>query len=362
MANCLKPCVVAIKRHLQEDDKGDEFMKTAYVSTDSVESGFGKLDQLNDQSQRVDIWKNFGQTLCSSSGLFLTCRERLRRETNRREQAHEPPLTKSESKLFLLKQPLLGCDDLGHDEELHVFRQCRQNTRSYFANIRLKKAQQIEADLKRKEAHVADAEAAQSGALKRFVDKKNYKVYTSVADLKKELSQKHASGQPKYTVPMQVDIVVAQLHFRRDCLMRTLRPGTLCSNVKNSHKKLDSLLESFKQVCEDECLYPSLMSPPEIRRVYTSHPFANEARKALDLDRNEVTREMTRHFLETYEGGVFLGWRCTVDYTRGHPCNPDALIGQTVSKMFDSIQHRGIIVSFKKWWQVIYVCYYILEV
>ncbi len=172
----------------------------------------------------------FGKNLDRHYAVLVDCSsraangERLRRETNRREQAHEPPLTESESKLFLLKQPLLGCDDLGHDEELHVFRQCRKNTRSYFANIRLKKAQQIEADLKRKEAHVADAEAeaAQSGALKRSVDEKNYKVYTSVADLKKELSQKHASGGPKYTVPMQVDIVVAQIHYRRDCLMRTL--------------------------------------------------------------------------------------------------------------------------------------------
>ncbi len=72
-------------------------------------------------------------------------------------------MTESESKLFLLNQPLLGCDDLGHDE----------------------KAQQIEADMNRKEAHVADSEAAQSGALKRFImDYKNYKVYTSVADQK----------------------------------------------------------------------------------------------------------------------------------------------------------------------------------
>ena len=316
MKQCLQPCVLAMKNHLQENDCGNEFMQTSYVSTDAVESGFGKLDQTNCQSQCVDIWKNFGQTLCSSSGLFLTCRERLRREANRRKQAHDPPFTESEAKLFLLQEPLLGCDELDHEDELHIFIQCRKNTRAYFANIRLQKTQQIQADLDRKEAHVVDAERAQSKALKRFMDKSNYTVYTSMESLRAELSSKHASGLQKYTIPMQVDIVVAQLQYRRDCLMRTLRPGTLCSNVKKTHKRLDSLLLSFGQVCEDECLYPSLMNAPEIRRGYDAHPFANDARKALDLDRNAVTREMTRHFLETYDGGVFLGWRCTVDYTK----------------------------------------------
>ncbi len=143
MKQCLQPCVLAMKNHLQENDWGNEFMRTSYVSTDAVESGFGKLDQTNCQSQRVDIWKNFGQTLCSSSGLFLTCRERLRREANRRKQAHEPPFTESEAKLFLLQEPLLGCDELDHEEELHIFIQCRKNTRAYFANIRLQKTQQI---------------------------------------------------------------------------------------------------------------------------------------------------------------------------------------------------------------------------
>jgi hypothetical protein len=122
---------------------------------------------------------------------------------------------------------------MNHEEELHIFIQCRKNTRAYFANIRLQKTQQIHADLSRKEAHIVDAERAQSKALKRFMDKKNYIVYTSMENLRAELSSKHASGLQKYTIPMQVDIVVAQLQYRRDCLMRTLRPGSLCSNVKN---------------------------------------------------------------------------------------------------------------------------------
>jgi hypothetical protein len=49
---------------------------------------FGKLDQTNEQSQRVDVWKNFGQVLCDGSGLFLTCRERLRREIARKKVWH----------------------------------------------------------------------------------------------------------------------------------------------------------------------------------------------------------------------------------------------------------------------------------
>jgi hypothetical protein len=180
MKHCLQLSVLAMKNHLQENDCSNEFMRTSYVSTDVVESGFGKLDQTNCQSQRVDIWKNFGQTLCSSSGLFLTCRERLRREANRRKQAHDPPLTESEAKLFLLQQPLLGCDELDHEEELHIYIKCRNNTRAYFANIQLQKTQQIQADLCRKEAHVVDAEMTQSKALKRFMDKRNYTIYTSM--------------------------------------------------------------------------------------------------------------------------------------------------------------------------------------
>jgi hypothetical protein len=61
-----------------------ETMVHAYVTTDTIESAFGKLDQTNEQSQRVDVWKNFGQVLCDGSGLFLTCRERLRREITRK--------------------------------------------------------------------------------------------------------------------------------------------------------------------------------------------------------------------------------------------------------------------------------------
>ena len=55
--NCLASCIEACRRHAQPDDYADETMKHAYVTTDTIESAFGKLDQTNEQSQRVDIWK-----------------------------------------------------------------------------------------------------------------------------------------------------------------------------------------------------------------------------------------------------------------------------------------------------------------
>ena len=84
MKQCVKSSLACLQRHAQPDDDGDETMRYAYVSTDAIESTLGKLDQMNEQSQRIDIWKNFGQTICSSSGFFLTCRERLNREIKRR--------------------------------------------------------------------------------------------------------------------------------------------------------------------------------------------------------------------------------------------------------------------------------------
>ena len=268
--------------------------------------------------------------------------------------AHEDPLTPNEAKLFLLKEPLLGCDNFGPEEERKIFELCRKKTRAYFATIRKKKRVQVGEDLKRKEEQVAAAERREAKALERFKSKENYTVYHSAQELRAELARKHSSGKCMYTTAMKVDIVLAQLQFRRDCLLRTLRPGTLCSSVKDPTRRLVSLVESFARVVEDEQLYPTLLSPPEIRRVYQTHPFANDARKELDANRNAVTREMTRHFLEVYDGGIFVGWRCTVDYAKGHPLNPGALVGQKVTKTFDGVSHSGTITRFNKWWLVQY--------
>ena len=125
------------------------------------------------ESQLLEKWMQdnghvmialFWTSIVDGSGLFLTCRERLRREITRKkvwyaynlhytdnqdkimnmlhftnselflwQAAHELPFTPSEAKLFLLKEPLLGCDNLGEDEERYLFKACRkvfQNTTS----------------------------------------------------------------------------------------------------------------------------------------------------------------------------------------------------------------------------------------
>jgi hypothetical protein len=50
-----------------------------------------------------------------------------------------------------------------------------QATRAYFANIRKKKMDQIEAGLRRKEAQVVESEKREAKALERFMAKKNTK-------------------------------------------------------------------------------------------------------------------------------------------------------------------------------------------
>jgi hypothetical protein len=70
MKHCLSSAIAAYQRHMQPNDFADETMVHSYVSTDTIESAFGKLDQTNEQSQRIDVWKNFGQVLCDGSGLF----------------------------------------------------------------------------------------------------------------------------------------------------------------------------------------------------------------------------------------------------------------------------------------------------
>ena len=172
------------------------------------------------------------------------------------------------------------------------------------------------------------------------------------------MSKVHQSGLPKYTPAMKCDIVTAQLQYRRDCLARCLRPGAMCSNFKGpATEKLKQLLENFKAVLRDEGLVPSLMKPPCIRRKYTTHMFATSLRTQLDRDRNSVTTAMTEAFLAAYDGGVFTGWRCTVDYSLSKPLNPEILIGMKVAKLFGDVEYRGVIDGYKKgrrWWRISY--------
>ena len=173
--------------------------------------------------------------------------------------------------------------------------------------------------------------------------------------LQEELGATHESGKPKYTPAMKCDIVCAQLQYRRDCLSRCLTPGAMCSQFKGAPcERLKQLLKNFTVVCSDESALPSLLKPLCIRRKYMSHMFATVLRAQLDRDRNAVTMAMTEAFLAAYDGGVFKGWRCTVDYTLSHPLNPEALIGKRVAKLFDGVEYPGTIVSFKKWWKILY--------
>ena len=65
------------------------------------------------------------------------------------------------------------------------------------------------------------------------------------------------------------------------------------------------LLGSFKTVLMDEKDAPTLLQPPQIRTVYEPHTFSTDLRTNLDKDRNELTRQLTRNFMEEYDGGVF---------------------------------------------------------
>jgi hypothetical protein len=204
---------------------------------------------------------------------------------------------------------------------------------------------------------VKQEEQREAKALRKFKNKENFLVYTTMASLREELHLTHQSGLPKYTPAMQVEIVSAQLQYRRDCLARCLRPGALCSNFKGTAaEKLKALLINFKAALSDEGALPSLLKPPSIRRKYTSHMFATALRTQLDRDRNKVTKAMTEAFLAAYEGGVFTGWRCTVDYSLSRPLNPEALVGQRVAKIFDAdgVEYEGKIIAFNKWWKVQY--------
>ena len=103
----------------------------------------------------------------------------------------------------------------------------------------------------------------------------------------------------------------------------------------------------MKLILEDELLHPQLKKNPQIRQVCAEHPFASDVRRDLDSECNEVTREMTRHFMETYEGGVFTGWRCSYDCAMGRPLNPDILVGEDVAKVFGGVLCEGMITNFK---------------
>ena len=180
MKHCLQPCVLAMINHLQENDCGNEFMRTSYVSTDVVESGFGKLDQTNCQSQRVDIWKILGRHCVVPAGYSWPAvrgyGEKLTAE-NRRTTRRWLNLRPN---YFFYNSPFWVAMSWITRRSCTFLYSAERIPRAYFANIGLQKTQQIQADLSRKEAHVVGAERAQSKALKCFMDKRNYTLYVHI--------------------------------------------------------------------------------------------------------------------------------------------------------------------------------------
>ena len=67
---------------------------------------------------------------------------------------------------------------------------------------------------------------------------------------------------------MKIEIVEKQIQYRRDCLLRKIKPGLLCSDMVNSTQaKLDTLLTNLSQLIADESENPRLKLPPQIRKV-----------------------------------------------------------------------------------------------
>jgi hypothetical protein len=67
---------------------------------------------------------------------------------------------------------------------------------------------------------------------------------------------------------MKIEIVQAQIQYRRDCLRRKIKPGSLCSDmVGSTQAKLDSLLKNLLELMMDESQNPRLSLPPQIRKV-----------------------------------------------------------------------------------------------
>jgi hypothetical protein len=344
-----------LEKYLDPDDADDPLMEHAPVTTDDLESTFGTLDYLNNASHRVDIWANFGQAIALKTGIFLSFQKRVRIENGRRRRACLPVMTEEASVNFLARSPMVILENMPEHQFQDVYKACRRITPPQFKKFRTDKKKQLLNDLLRKEEKVKEQERREAKALQRYKDKQHFLVYTSMPQLLTELDTKHASGKEKYTATMQCEIVVAQLQYRRDCLARCLRPGALCSSHTGSaQSKLQQLLQHFASVLCDEQHIPSLLKPPSIRRKYASHMFATSLRSQLDRDRNSITAAMTEAFIAAYEGGTFTGWRCTVDYSRSHPLNPEALIGLRVAKLFDGVEWGGEIVSFKKWWKIKY--------
>jgi hypothetical protein len=134
--------------------------------------------------------------------------------------------------------------------------------------VREKKKEGVKQDLQRRKNKVEAAEKRQASALMRYQDKVNYIIYHTREEVMEELEKMHDSGKPKYTLAMKIEIVEKQIQYRRDCLLRKIKPGSLCSDMVNSTQaKLDTLLTNLSQLIADESENPRLKLPPQIRKV-----------------------------------------------------------------------------------------------
>ena len=134
--------------------------------------------------------------------------------------------------------------------------------------MREKKKEGVKQDLQRRKNKVEAAEKRQASALMRYQDKVNYIIYHTREEVMEELEKMHNSGKPKYTLAMKIEIVEKQIQYRRDCLLRKIKPGSLCSDMVNSTQaKLDALLTNLSQLMVDEFENPRLKLPPQIRKV-----------------------------------------------------------------------------------------------
>ncbi len=127
---------------------------------------------------------------------------------------------------------LLGVKDMDPAEEELLYRLAHKKRRAHYLSIRNAKAQSVKTDLQRRKEKVAAQERREANTLLRYKEKENFYVYCTMVELNDELSRTHTSGRSLYTTAMKVEIVEKQIQYRRDCLMRKLRPGTLCSDAK----------------------------------------------------------------------------------------------------------------------------------
>ena len=134
--------------------------------------------------------------------------------------------------------------------------------------MREKKKEGVKQDLQRRKNKVKAAEKHQASALMRYQDKANYILYHTREEVVEELEKMHNSGKPKYTLAMKIEIVEKQIQYRRDCLLRKIKPGSLCSDMVNSTQaKLDAPLKNLSELMVDESENPRLKLPPQIRKV-----------------------------------------------------------------------------------------------